>query len=39
MAAPEPVSRVFLRDLAIEADIGCYAQEKGVMQPLWSRSS
>jgi dihydroneopterin aldolase len=29
-----PVSRVFLRDLVIEADIGIYAHEKGVMQPL-----
>jgi dihydroneopterin aldolase len=27
-------SRVFLRNLEIEADIGCYAQEKGVPQPL-----
>ena len=28
------LTRVFLRDLEIEADIGYYAQEKGVMQPL-----
>jgi 7,8-dihydroneopterin aldolase/epimerase/oxygenase len=27
-------SRVFLRDLEIEADIGYYAEEKGVKQPL-----
>ena len=30
----EPFSRVFLHDLAIEADIGCYAHEKGAPQPL-----
>lgn len=34
MPSTEPMSRVFLRNLAIEADIGCYAEEKGVMQPL-----
>jgi dihydroneopterin aldolase len=28
------LTRVFLRDLEIEADIGYYAQERGVMQPL-----
>jgi dihydroneopterin aldolase len=31
---PACLTRVFLRDLEIEADIGYYAQEKGVMQPL-----
>jgi dihydroneopterin aldolase len=34
MPALEPKSRVFVRDLAIEADIGVYAEEKGVPQPL-----
>jgi 7,8-dihydroneopterin aldolase/epimerase/oxygenase len=34
MAEPSELSRVFLRDLEIEADIGCYAEERGVMQPL-----
>jgi 7,8-dihydroneopterin aldolase/epimerase/oxygenase len=34
MPALERKSRVFLRDLAIEADIGVYAEEKGVPQPL-----
>jgi dihydroneopterin aldolase len=29
-----PLSRVVLRDLAVEADIGCYAHEKGTLQPL-----
>jgi dihydroneopterin aldolase len=28
------LSRVMLRDLEVEADIGYYAQEKGVPQPL-----
>src|SRR4051794_32656912 len=34
MPALEPKSRVFLKDLTIEADIGVYADEKGVPQPL-----